>query len=50
MEKEEEEEKEKDENDINDELTIEGMLQVFDKGTGKQADVRAMLGVGNEDI
>lgn len=43
-------EQEKDENDINDELTLEGMLQVFDKGTGNQADVRAMLGINNEDI
>ena len=41
---------EKDPNDINDELTIEGMLQVFDKGTGHQADVRAMLGIDNKDI
>jgi hypothetical protein len=35
---------------INDELTIEGMLQVIDTGTGKTADVRKMLGIKPKDI
>jgi len=35
--------------EINDALTIESMLQVKDP-SGKQMDVRAMLGVRNEDI
>ena len=36
--------------EVNDALTIEQMLQVKDNRTGKQADVRAMLGVHNKDI
>jgi hypothetical protein len=36
--------------EINDSLTIESMLQVKDNRTGKQADVRAMLGIHNKDI
>ena len=35
--------------EINDALTIESKLQVKDP-SGKQMDVRAMLGVRNEDI
>lgn len=35
---------------INDELTIESMLQVVDASTGKQMDVRRMLGINNDDI
>ena len=36
--------------EVNDALTIEQMLQVKDNRTGKKSDVRAMLGVRNEDI
>ena len=36
--------------EINDALTIEAMLQVKDNRSGKQADVRAMLDLRNEDI
>ena len=39
-----------DEGDINDELTIEGMLEVIDRNTGKKDDVRAMLGITENDI
>lgn len=35
---------------INDELTIESMLQVIDTKTGKSLDVRRMLNVKNQDI
>lgn len=35
---------------INDELTIESMLQVIDTKTGKSLDVRKMLNVKNQDI
>ena len=35
---------------LNDELTIEGMLQVVDTKTGKAMDVRQMLGIKSEDI
>jgi len=39
-----------DDDNINDELTIESMLQVVDSKTGKTADVRQMLGIRSDDI
>ena len=36
--------------EVNDQLTIEGMLQVRDSRTGKKADVRAMLAIQNHQI
>lgn len=43
-------EKEEEKRELNDELTIEGMLQVVDTKTGKAMDVRQMLGIKSEDI
>ena len=36
--------------DFNDALTIESMLQVVDAKTGKQADVRALLNIKEDEI
>jgi hypothetical protein len=45
-----EEENSDDSGDINDQLTIEGMLQVLDTQNGQQLDVRRMLNIKNKDI
>ena len=39
-----------DDSNINEELTIESMLQVIDGETGGSLDVRQMLGIQNKDI
>ena len=36
--------------EINDQLTIEGMLMVVDKKTGKKVDVRSLMGLEDEDV
>jgi len=36
--------------DINDMLTVEGMLMVVDRSTGKQTDIRSLMDLKPEDI
>jgi hypothetical protein len=36
--------------EINDQLTLEGMLMVVDKKTGKKIDVRSLMGLEDEDV
>ena len=36
--------------DLNDRLTLEGMLQVIDSSQGKAVDVRTILDIKDQDI